>query len=533
MDVGLHEEAPLTGAVSLITVILRKSHPGQRVLILAMLEWIAWAVRPLNVHEMFVALGTPLDIGVFPQSSSAGRLDTDTVEQLMSICAPLVEFRGNDLLCFRERGVKDLIRSSGCISLGFAPAEIAQERMAAVCLVHLRCAHTETILRPWVETGRLLRKESSGCRLRGYSTSFWQHHYRMAESSSVHLPAILHRTLDAAIDSGDDRPQFLSACSGRKSSVGLWICSLHDLEILGRTYLEMGADPEFPSDTGDTPLHVAAANSSAQMLRLLLNRGANPEPRNSEGFTPLHLAALLGHAEIVSLLLAKGASVKPDDYGGQPEKSFLPQWADYPPLYTYHYANALLELNKGTNMLAGFSGPRANRLHLVDELDKEAVVRCLIDSGFDFEACNFERGTTLMVAVNELLEANVSFPTDNSGLDTLTCTEDLDYLEPVLHQSGPTYSTLQHFRSLNHEEHDSSSPGRRPPRNQIGSPAPVKTPRAVSESPSSDVEDDWIIMESENAENWADNTAVFKGMVDPMTLNWDMDMLSLQPANLP
>lgn len=140
---------------------------------------------------MLAALATLPDNEMHPPMKPTETLEPATVEQLMSICAPLIKLRGVGRPCFRERGVKDLIRSSDGTSLGFDPAEVVQKRMAAVCLAHLRCAHDQTILRPWVNMGQFFRRETSECQLRSYATRFWQHHYRLAEASSAHLPAVL------------------------------------------------------------------------------------------------------------------------------------------------------------------------------------------------------------------------------------------------------------------------------------------------------------------------------------------------------
>lgn len=57
-------------------------------------------------------------------------------------------------------------------------------------------------------------------------------------------------------------------------------------------------------DSGNTAVHMAAANGHVKTCRLLLSRGANHLP-NSSGNTPLHWAAANGHDEIVKLLLSE------------------------------------------------------------------------------------------------------------------------------------------------------------------------------------------------------------------------------------
>lgn len=59
--------------------------------------------------------------------------------------------------------------------------------------------------------------------------------------------------------------------------------------------------------TKKTMLHLACSLGLRRFTAGLLARGANPDSRDNGGYTPLHMAALNGHAEIVRLLVAHGA----------------------------------------------------------------------------------------------------------------------------------------------------------------------------------------------------------------------------------
>ena len=53
-----------------------------------------------------------------------------------------------------------------------------------------------------------------------------------------------------------------------------------------------GSDPNVRADSGYTPLHSAAANSTEPaVVARLLDAGADPEARGETGLTPLHVAA--------------------------------------------------------------------------------------------------------------------------------------------------------------------------------------------------------------------------------------------------
>ena len=79
------------------------------------------------------------------------------------------------------------------------------------------------------------------------------------------------------------------------------------LEI-ARFLVDNGANWDPATDSGDTPLHLAASNGSLEIARLLIEAGANKDQRRTEdGSTPLHVAAEEGHLDLVRLLIESGA----------------------------------------------------------------------------------------------------------------------------------------------------------------------------------------------------------------------------------
>jgi ankyrin repeat protein len=90
----------------------------------------------------------------------------------------------------------------------------------------------------------------------------------------------------------------------------------NDLRLLGalRELLIRGrANPDLKDRAaiGDdrSALHMAAANGSTALTRLLLEQGANPNLPNRFHETPLHFAAEHGYLEVAQLLIRSGAAL--------------------------------------------------------------------------------------------------------------------------------------------------------------------------------------------------------------------------------
>ncbi|XP_067106166.1 ankyrin-3-like isoform X1 [Osmerus mordax] len=71
--------------------------------------------------------------------------------------------------------------------------------------------------------------------------------------------------------------------------------------------LNRGAAVDFTARNGITPLHVASKRGNTNMVALLLDRGAQIDAKTRDGLTPLHCAARSGHDPALELLLERGA----------------------------------------------------------------------------------------------------------------------------------------------------------------------------------------------------------------------------------
>ncbi|KAM6148140.1 ankyrin-2 isoform 2-T2 [Erethizon dorsatum] len=71
--------------------------------------------------------------------------------------------------------------------------------------------------------------------------------------------------------------------------------------------LNRGAAVDFTARNGITPLHVASKRGNTNMVKLLLDRSGQIDAKTRDGLTPLHCAARSGHDQVVELLLERGA----------------------------------------------------------------------------------------------------------------------------------------------------------------------------------------------------------------------------------
>ncbi|XP_073452373.1 ankyrin-3 isoform X3 [Aquarana catesbeiana] len=73
--------------------------------------------------------------------------------------------------------------------------------------------------------------------------------------------------------------------------------------------LSRGAAVDFTARNDITPLHVASKRGNGNMVKLLLDRGAKIDAKTRDGLTPLHCGARSGHEQVVEMLLDRGAPI--------------------------------------------------------------------------------------------------------------------------------------------------------------------------------------------------------------------------------
>jgi cytohesin len=160
--------------------------------------------------------------------------------------------------------------------------------------------------------------------------------------------------------------------------------------------IDAGADLEAQeSRRGERPMHVAASEGHADMVRFLVKRGAAIDGRDGRGGTPLLLATISAKADVIRRLVELGADVNPRDVNGDTPLHYLARWAkDWTssvtmyriengkqipienPQYGYHLANVKLLIELGADPNAK-NDPGQTPLDLAVQIGDEAIAALL------------------------------------------------------------------------------------------------------------------------------------------------------------
>ncbi|KAK8780714.1 hypothetical protein V5799_017951 [Amblyomma americanum] len=150
-----------------------------------------------------------------------------------------------------------------------------------------------------------------------------------------------------------------------------------------------GVDPNFPSSTGLTALHLAAMRSGVPMCELLVKHGATTDVLADGNKTPLYLAATNDRPLIVAFLLDQGACIEDRDVEGN---SPLLGAVDSGSVEVVQ-----LLLDRGADIESRNNDDR-NVLHMAVLSKNEDVLQILLRHGAKASAKNSSEETTLHAA---------------------------------------------------------------------------------------------------------------------------------------
>jgi hypothetical protein len=279
-------------------------------LIFKAIQWVGFAFRLLAVDELLHALNTTTDFWPEQQDAEVAPANIQTGEQLMELCFGLLEINDAELVDFTNANLRTLVLSQNFPGTGAFDGGSGHEMLAMVCIKNLHCLDRQTLLKPWISTTQWVLDVRQECPLRGYATSFWDAHSRVAQSNCKYLPALLHQAILGALPKEDKSDPFYMPTTRGRTDVALWLCSFYGFKPLVKTYLEMGGDPNARTFWPGTPLHAAVANADLETALLLLDRGGNPDSQNVKGLTSFDIAHANGNEQMARLLNQREINVK-------------------------------------------------------------------------------------------------------------------------------------------------------------------------------------------------------------------------------
>ncbi|KAL1853979.1 hypothetical protein VTK73DRAFT_8855 [Phialemonium thermophilum] len=177
-----------------------------------------------------------------------------------------------------------------------------------------------------------------------YAAKWWLYHYREActRVQETKIQEKLHEFLfqgpgmepshSYAVWSGNeqlkwDRSEVSFLRDLHLSSATTLAVSFGSLPMIEGFMCRKGFDPSLPTESGKTPLHLAAWNGHFSVVELFLTHlQLPPEPRDGSGRTPLHLASMGRYKSIAELLLSRGADFNAQDSVGRTALHHAAEW---------------------------------------------------------------------------------------------------------------------------------------------------------------------------------------------------------------
>jgi hypothetical protein len=398
-------KGPISGPLQNFIRLLRSDESAKASLVLEVARWVAFSCQILSRDELVAAVITSTELGDAHSHCIAGKPKTTVIDtlQLLDLCAGFLEVARDGSVTIPDTALRTYILSPATSALNPCQEAKVHERIAMVCLRHLQCLHPETVFRPWLLTGRLLKGKVEPCRLGGYSVAFWHEHFRRAENQSRSLPYLLDKLVRSAVDyDADYIPQ--SVKSDRRVNYGLWLCCLYDLKSAGAIYLQMSPEMDYEHPCGETLFHIAAANASPNMLSLLLRKGAAAQHRNKDIDKGPHGSPVSKYSEVFATWCINGAEKAPPELshtcspGHFCRKGLTPLHLAASNGYV-DIVKLLLEANFNVNVVT--AGSLETPLHLAAKAGHEEIVRCLLLHGADPGERDAASETAWQVAVEE------------------------------------------------------------------------------------------------------------------------------------
>jgi hypothetical protein len=291
---------------------------AQRILL-----WLAFAVIPLTLWELHIAIAIDSSLDYFEEESRLG-----DAQGILDLCGSLVTVSDQGYVTLAHLSVKDYLLSSEIrlanevSAFSMVEAE-ANHDLAISCLSYL--SFRELAKGPskscddYVERltrNPLLKHASIGWpyysraakttkKLKTFMSTFFSPQMRGSFMSWVQI-LNAESAFDWDFYPRHATPLYYAASFGLDKIVDDCINAGHEINAPGSCF-------------GGTALHGAVLRNHVPVMALLLKAGAEPSRADLNGVTPLHTAVIHGKMETVALLLEYGASKDSlDEVGDSP-----------------------------------------------------------------------------------------------------------------------------------------------------------------------------------------------------------------------
>jgi ankyrin repeat protein len=364
----------------LYTDILLKIKAEDQEYATTILRWVVWAVRPLTLQELTIAIAIRLEDTSI--SSLESDIESDLSKVLQLLFGPMINIRGDEVHLVHQ-SAKDFLRAaeftegSSHDHLGFLSRLCATEsesnlQLVVSCLTYLSFDEFEEgpvdASYSWEKLGTRLQKS----RFLYYAATNWSEHMTQINQEMQ--------------GKGDLRTAFSRfTASSRKMNLAHQIFAFSHDKLFTQT----------------TPLQIAAHLGSTAFVRDILNGGVDVNAQGGEYGNALLAAACGGNEAVVRLLLDSGADV--NSHRGICTKALQAA--------TSKGGEAVFRL-----LAASGGSEYGNALQAAASKGNEAVVRLLMDSGADVNAQGGKYGNALQAAASKGNEAVVRLLMD-SGAD--------------------------------------------------------------------------------------------------------------------
>ncbi|KIW12585.1 hypothetical protein PV08_09863 [Exophiala spinifera] len=265
-------------------------------LALQILEWIVFAVRPLTVNELQIALAVENGTQEIDESNFVDP------ELLTSVCAGLVILdQASSVIRLVHYSTQEYFRR-----MRLSRFANAQFHIGSTCLTYLSFREFADGACSNDRAGRVRMRKH---RLLHYAAQHWGDHCR--DDSERELKTQIFQFIDneAQVSSAVQVMHLTAPTRFPEIMSRLHLAAHFGLEETVETLLQNGDSVSARDGFGATALHRAAETGQKNVVKRLLEQGADIESRDSKGHRAIHRATIGGRTETVLFLLDKGANV--------------------------------------------------------------------------------------------------------------------------------------------------------------------------------------------------------------------------------